>query len=109
MTGTVSLPTTSRLALVRRSTMSRRAALRRSDEPRSSRVRIRGRAALGTRSIWRYLLDMDWTARIKARCLPVDHPLLLLFAEPRRLRFNLRDGLWIRLVDVAPRWPLGPT
>jgi predicted acetyltransferase len=24
-----------------------------------------------------------------------------LLAEPRRLRFTLRDGLWVRLVDVA--------
>ena len=44
---------------------------------------------------------MDWTARIKARILPVDHPLLLLLAEPRRLRFTFRDGLWVRLVDVG--------
>jgi predicted acetyltransferase len=53
-----------------------------------------------TRAIWRYLLDVDWMARVKAWLLPLDHPLLLLLAEPRRLRFNLRDGLWVRLVDV---------
>jgi predicted acetyltransferase len=33
--------------------------------------------------------------------LPVDHPLLLLVAEPRRLRFSLREGVWVRLVDVG--------
>jgi predicted acetyltransferase len=53
-----------------------------------------------TRGIWRYLLDIDWMARVKADLLPVDHPLLLLMAEPRRLDFTLRDGLWVRLVDV---------
>jgi len=53
-----------------------------------------------TRGIWRYLLDIDWMARVKADLLPVDHPLLLLMAEPRRLGFALRDGLWVRLVDV---------
>ena len=53
-----------------------------------------------TRGIWRYLLDIDWMARVKADLLPVDHPLLLLTAEPRRLGFALRDGLWVRLVDV---------
>jgi predicted acetyltransferase len=52
-------------------------------------------------AIWRYLLDIDWMARVTASILPVDHPLLLLVAEPRRLRFSLRDGVWIRLVDVA--------
>ena len=55
-----------------------------------------------TRAIWRYLLDIDWTARVRARILPVDHPLFLLLAEPRRLRFNVRDGIWVRLVDVGP-------
>ena len=53
-----------------------------------------------TRGIWRYLLDIDWMARVKADLLPVDHPLLLLMAEPRRLGFTLRDGLWVRLVDI---------
>src|SRR5262245_1353544 len=38
---------------------------------------------------------------VRAGLLPVDHPLLLLLAEPRRLRFSLRDGLWVRLVDVG--------
>src|SRR5262245_1378776 len=60
-----------------------------------------GDSPVATHAIWRCLLDMDWTARIKARLLPLDHPLLLLLAEPRRLRFNLRDGLWVRLVDVG--------
>ena len=53
-----------------------------------------------TRGIWRYLLDIDWMARLRAELLPVDHPLLLLMAEPRRLGFSLRDGTWVRLVDV---------
>jgi predicted acetyltransferase len=53
-----------------------------------------------TSGIWRYLLDIDWMARVKADLLPVDHPLLLLMAEPRRLGFSLHDGLWVRLVDV---------
>jgi predicted acetyltransferase len=54
-----------------------------------------------TRAIWRYLFDIDWMARVQAGLLPVDHPLVLLLAEPRRLRLALRDGLWVRLVDVG--------
>ena len=54
-----------------------------------------------TRAIWRFLLDVDLIARLKAWLLPLDHPLLLLVAEPRRLRANVRDGLWVRLVDVG--------
>jgi predicted acetyltransferase len=37
---------------------------------------------------------------VKAGRLPVDHPILLLAAEPRRLRMSLGDGLWLRIVDV---------
>jgi predicted acetyltransferase len=54
----------------------------------------------GTREIWRYLLDIDWMARVRADLLPLDHELFLLLRDPRRLRFELRDGLWVRLVDV---------
>jgi len=53
-----------------------------------------------TRAIWRSLLDIDWMARVKAGLLPLDHPLLLLLAEPRRLGFSLRDGVWVRLLDI---------
>ncbi|MFO1114184.1 MAG: GNAT family N-acetyltransferase [Beijerinckiaceae bacterium] len=53
-----------------------------------------------TRAIWRYLLDLDWCATIKGGFLPLDHPLLLLAAEPRRMRMTLRDGCFLRLVDV---------
>jgi predicted acetyltransferase len=51
--------------------------------------------------MWRYLLDMDWTAWIKGDLLPVDHPLFLLLAEPRRMRFRVNDGVWVRLADVG--------
>jgi predicted acetyltransferase len=55
----------------------------------------------GLAAIWRYLLDVDWTERIQGYLVPVDHPLFLLLAEPRRLRYRLGDGLWVRLVDVG--------
>ncbi len=54
-----------------------------------------------TAEIWRYLLDVDWTAEITCFALPVDHPLLLLLAEPRRMRLRVGDGLWVRLVEVG--------
>jgi predicted acetyltransferase len=53
-----------------------------------------------TRAIWRFLFDVDWMNSIRASLLPVDHPLLFLVAEPRRLGFRIFDGLWVRLVDV---------
>jgi predicted acetyltransferase len=54
-----------------------------------------------TAEIWRFLFDVDWMDRIKAGRLPVDHPLFLLLAEPRRLAYRMGDGLWVRLVDVG--------
>ena len=53
------------------------------------------------RDVWRTLLDIDWMERIKASLLPIDHPLFLLLAEPRRMRFRVGDGLFVRLVDVG--------
>lgn len=53
-----------------------------------------------TREMWRYLLDIDWMASVKAHLLPRDHELFLLLRDPRRLRYELRDGLWVRVVDV---------
>jgi predicted acetyltransferase len=64
-------------------------------------VEAMGDSPESTGAVWRVLLDFDWTARVKARLLPVDHPLFLLLVEPRRLRFSVRDGLWVRLVDVG--------
>jgi predicted acetyltransferase len=54
-----------------------------------------------TRELWRWLLDFDWTSQFSADFLPLDHPLFLLLAEPRRLRFEINDGVWLRLIDVA--------
>ena len=64
-------------------------------------VEAMGDSPEATRAIWRYLLDIDWMPRLRAGLLPLDHPLLLLLAEPRRLNFNVRDGLWVRLIDVG--------
>jgi len=52
-------------------------------------------------SIWRYLLDVDWIEKVQAYLLPIDHELFTLLAEPRRLRYRVGDGLWVRLVDVS--------
>ncbi|MDP8911870.1 MAG: sterol carrier protein domain-containing protein, partial [Actinomycetota bacterium] len=54
-----------------------------------------------TREVWRYLLDIDWSATITAELLPPDHPLFLLLATPRRMRYRMGDGIWVRLVDVG--------
>ena len=60
-----------------------------------------GATPAGTRDVWRFLLDVDWVETIHAYLLPLDHPLFFLLAEPRRMRFRVGDGLWVRLVDVG--------
>jgi predicted acetyltransferase len=52
-------------------------------------------------ALWRFLLDIDLVSVVKAWDRPVDEELLWLVREPRRLRFTVSDGLWVRLVDVA--------
>jgi predicted acetyltransferase len=50
--------------------------------------------------IWRFLLDVDLVSRVQAWGRPPDEPLMFLLAEPRRLRLTVKDGLWLRPVDV---------
>src|SRR3954463_5028737 len=49
------------------------------------------------RDLWGYLLSIDWKATLSAYLLPPDHPLFLLLATPRRLRYRMGDGIWGRL------------
>jgi predicted acetyltransferase len=60
-----------------------------------------GATPQATAEIWRFVLDVDWIATVTAQLLPPDHPLFLLLATPRRARYRMGDGLWVRLVDVG--------
>jgi predicted acetyltransferase len=60
-----------------------------------------GATPQATAEIWRFLLDVDWMAVVEASLLPPDHPLFLLLASPRRVRYRMGDGLWVRVVDVG--------
>jgi predicted acetyltransferase len=53
------------------------------------------------RELWRWLFDFDWTSEFQANLLPRDHELFVLVAEPRRLKFMVNDGVWVRLIDVG--------
>jgi predicted acetyltransferase len=64
-------------------------------------VEAMGSTAAATHAIWRFLFGIDFLARVKAIYLPLDHPLLLSLAAPRRLNFLVREGLWVRLIDVG--------
>jgi predicted acetyltransferase len=64
-------------------------------------LEVVGATPAATASIWRYLLDVDWTQTVSARLQPVDSPLFLLLERPTFSRPVISDGLWIRLVDVG--------
>jgi predicted acetyltransferase len=64
-------------------------------------VEALGATPQALRDIWGYLLNVDWKATVTASLLPPDHPLFLLLATPRRTRYRMGDGLWVRIVDVG--------
>ncbi len=52
-------------------------------------------------ALWRFCFDLDLMERTEAVKRPVDDPMPWLLADPRRLQRSTRDGLWVRMVDVA--------
>ncbi|HYZ46441.1 MAG TPA: GNAT family N-acetyltransferase [Actinomycetota bacterium] len=59
-----------------------------------------GTSPEATREIWRFVFGIDLVARVRSHFLPVHHPLFHMLAEPRRLRLSVKDGLYLRLVDL---------
>ncbi len=56
--------------------------------------------ALAVQQLWRYVFGIDLMHNVRARLGPVDHPLMLMLAEPRRMQLRATDGVWLRIVDV---------
>jgi len=52
-------------------------------------------------ALWRFLLSLDLVRTMRAPTAPPDDPLRHLLAEPRALRVQSIDALWVRLVDVG--------
>jgi len=74
------------------------------DGSASSRLVVRealGATPQATAAIWRFLLDVDWMGSVEVYLAPPDHPLFLLLATPRRMRYRMGDGLWVRVVDMS--------
>jgi predicted acetyltransferase len=57
------------------------------------------RAYLG---LWTYCFGVDLVGHVKGWRRPVDESLLYMLAEPRGLGLQIRDGTWLRLVEVGP-------
>jgi predicted acetyltransferase len=70
-------------------------------ETKLKTIEVLGATPAATASIWRYLLDVDWTLAVSAGLQPVDTPLFLLLERPNLAAPTMLDGLWLRLVDVG--------
>jgi predicted acetyltransferase len=70
-------------------------------ETKLKTIEVIGSTPAAVASIWRYLLDVDWTQVVSAGLQPVDSPLFLLLARPNLSAPTMLDGLWVRLVDVG--------
>jgi predicted acetyltransferase len=57
-------------------------------------------SAVATRELWRFLFGIDLIDTIKCDFMPIDHPLQLMLADPRRMSKRFGDSLWIRIIDV---------
>lgn len=53
------------------------------------------------REMWRFILGVDLIKRITTRGASPDEPLMLMVMEPRRVNLAVRDGLWLRVIDVG--------
>ncbi|WP_354640403.1 GNAT family N-acetyltransferase [Kitasatospora camelliae] len=67
-------------------------------------VRVNDLAALTPATaarLWTYLLETDLAEKVTVNSLPVDDPLLHLVSDQRRLEPRVRDGLFLRPVEVG--------
>ncbi len=62
---------------------------------------IIARDGAALREMWRFILGVDLIKRITTRAGDAAEPLQLMLSEPRRLNLRLRDGMWLRVVDIA--------
>ncbi|WP_405597694.1 GNAT family N-acetyltransferase [Streptomyces sp. NBC_01410] len=51
--------------------------------------------------LWRFLFDIDLTVQVVARNRPLDDPLLHLVNDIRRCEVRVRDGMFVRLVELG--------
>ncbi len=52
-------------------------------------------------ALWSFVFGIDLTTSVRASVRPIDEPLVWMLEDPRRLRRELHDGLWLRPVDIS--------
>jgi predicted acetyltransferase len=61
--------------------------------------------AAASRLLWQTLLSMDLVGAVSVRRVAVDDPLVHQLRDPRRAHLELRDALYVRVVDLAAALP----
>ena len=56
--------------------------------------------AHGRAALWRHALDVDLVVKLRAANQPPDCELPWLLADSRRAQQQVRDSLWVRIIDV---------
>ncbi|HET9944730.1 MAG TPA: GNAT family N-acetyltransferase [Actinomycetes bacterium] len=54
----------------------------------------------GHAAIWRFLLELDLVGEVRYFNAPLDEPMRMMLTDPRAVRTELRDALFVRLVDL---------
>jgi predicted acetyltransferase len=52
-------------------------------------------------SVWSFVTNLDLVPKMSKRIAPLDEPLQHLLLDPRALRLDVLDCLWVRLADVG--------
>jgi len=50
--------------------------------------------------LWQWVFSIDLLGTVRGIRGPVPHPLQLLVTEPRRLNAMVKDGTWLRIIDL---------
>jgi len=64
-------------------------------------MEVVGVDAAAERAVWEWVFGIDLVGHVKGTRVPVPHPLMLQLTEPRRLGMIVREGLFLRILDVA--------
>ena len=76
-------------------------AIYRSNRPTITVTELMGAKNEATAALWRFCFDLDLMSATEAVKRPMDDPLPWMLLDPRRLQRTVRDGVWLRVVDVA--------
>jgi predicted acetyltransferase len=52
-------------------------------------------------SVWSFVTNLDLVPKMRKRIAPLDEPLQHMLLDPRALRLDVLDCMWIRLADVG--------